>query len=184
MLLILNIFGKTDVIEYDGAIYSAIKDSKIPILNQQVEDHINYFVDRLVLADDNMNEYEDSFILLLNNEKLSLEVKQKLILHNIITIEAVGKVQNNEIQNMLYDNNKVKASFDNILYYYNERELSEPDDVLCKFINTNEDSFIKELPKELNSDNLQIIKAILFSPVVNENIAKMIKPLSASGSLG
>ena len=52
--------------------------------------------------------------------------------------------------------------------------MTELDEILCKFINANEDSFIKELSEEYYVDDSQIIKKILFTPIINENIAKAI----------
>ena len=174
VVLILNIFGENSVDEYEGAIYSAIKDSNITILNQQVEASIAYFVDTLVLADGNVNEHEDAFIMLLNNEKITLEAKQKLILHNASVIKSIEEVNDGDLQDMLYRNIKVEASFKNIRYYYQERGLAGMDELLCKFINANEDAFIKVLGDEYNADDLQIIKQILFAPIINEDIAKAI----------
>ena len=174
VVLILNIFGENSVDEYEGAIYSAIKDSNITILNQQVEASIAYFVDTLVLADGNVNEHEDAFIMLLNNEEITLEAKQKLILHNASVIKSIEEVNDGDLQDMLYRNIKVEASFKNIRFYYQERGLAGMDELLCKFINANEDAFIKVLSDEYNADDLQIIKQILFAPIINEDIAKAI----------
>jgi hypothetical protein len=174
VLLILNIYGKIDVSKYDGAVYSAIKDSEIPILNEQIEGHIDHFVKAVVLASDNIKEQEGSFILLLNNENLSSETKQSLILHNTTKIDAVENVTDPDILHQLYDDNKVKASFAKMIYYYQVSNLSEPDDTLCKFINTNGESFKQELVEEHKAEDLSFIKSVLFAPEIKEGIAKAI----------
>lgn len=177
--LLINIYGtnKINRDEYKGAIYSAINDSGIDILNRKMADELDFFIDRLILADNNIYEHEDPFISLLFNNDLSVEKRNQLIIHNVSVVKSINKLQNADLEHILLVNNKVEFSFENIRnsYYYRYNYSSLFNEVLGLFVNNNEHRFAEELDRDLSQSDLNIVQSLLFDNyIISDNIKKII----------
>lgn len=82
---------------------------------------------------ENNNESEETIIKLLNLEKLNPELKGKIIKKEEVRIFSINNITDKTVWNILFSNNKIEASWDNILAYY--EYSGEIDQHLIEFIN-------------------------------------------------
>ena len=168
--LILEKYGNLNLEKYDSAIYSAVVDSRIEILINRVEGDIENFVKYLVLSKDNTEEHEMPFVLLLNNESISIESKQNLILHNRTEINSIDQIEDSHLMNLLFEQGKVTPSWKNIKHYFVKNEIEEIDDRIRIFINQNDEVIAGEIMDNTSPDNedINLIKMILDCPTIND----------------
>lgn len=121
-----------------AATYSTIKAAKLQKLDEYIKSQIEYFVENVLLTVDNTNEGEAELLELLNNEHISLAVKEKLISKQSVKIQSLEDVEDKEIMSMLLKTVKVEPTWENVFNYYSEHDTSEIDDVLFEFLQKEE----------------------------------------------
>lgn len=127
-----NQYNETD---FDTKNYYAIKQSGIESLIKYIEEHINEYIESVFLTiDSNINEPEETLSSLLNNNKLALHNKKKIVKKTITVISDAGKINNQSAINMIFNNLKVLATWENLLtaYILNDKILTNE---LIVFIN-------------------------------------------------
>ena len=125
--------------------YTSIRCSNIESLNKYIEEHIEYYVNNVLLKlESNTNEQEEYYIELLNNTKISTGTKEKLVSRINTIVGDLNKINETDIQLLLLSKNKISPTWENILLIYNnsEKELSES---LIKYLNDIDNA--KELSK-------------------------------------
>ena len=168
--LIINKYSDLNLDQYKSAVYSAIVDSGIDLLSQRVESEIEYFAKYIVLSNGNTEEYETPFVILLNNESISIEIRQRLISHNRTEINAIEQVDELDLMNLLFEQGKVTPSWKNIKHYFVKNEIEEIDDRISIFINQNKEVIVGEIMDNTSPDNedINLIKMILDCPTIND----------------
>lgn len=148
-----------------GIVEEPIKDYYTQVSKMQnenvkayVNQNIETFVNDIVLSTgDSMTESEDAFIELLNNEKLSTEIKAKLIEKNNCVVSDIARIKGAEIQladgenksidirNLLYKCKKVSPTWQNLFenFKYNGNKLGP-----CLVDYLNDDKIVEELTNE------------------------------------
>ena len=100
-----------------------------------VNDNINEYME--IILKNNVKEFADNkkFIAeLLNNEKIKYENKEKYINSLYESYNNISEINDKELWNIFFSNNKINYSPENIITYFKEFEL---DEILIKFINQN-----------------------------------------------
>lgn len=168
--LIINKYSDLNLDQYKSAVYSAIVDSDIDLLSQRVESEIEDFAKHIVLSKGNTEEYETPFVILLNNESISIEIRQRLITHNRTEIYAIEQVDELDLMNLLFEQGKVTPSWKNIKHYFVKNEIEEIDDRISIFINQNKEVIAGEIMNNTSPDNedINLIKMILDCPTIND----------------
>lgn len=158
--LIISSYSQIKLSDFEGAIYSAVIASGLDGLKNRVSENLEDFVSKLVLANNNNKEQEASYICLLNDTSLTQDVKQQLIEHIVTRIAAIEKIDDDEIRNIMYEKNRVIASFENVLYYIGKELL---DDRIAKFVLSNAEVFSDELVelKEPDEDDMNLVDKLL-----------------------
>lgn len=168
VLWILQIYSNINLSLYDGAIYSAVLEANIEQLTSYINANIEHFVKECIISAVNTKEYESTIILLLNNEDISLDLKNCIIEHNKTIIENVDAINDNDLKNKLYTLNRVKPTLLNITCYLGYNDLDEIDSTLLEFINSNSGSIINCIK---NSEENEIaIEALLKKEGVDDTI--------------
>lgn len=136
-------------------------------LIQNIENNISLYINDIFLQiESNRNESEETIIWLLNNDKLNLEEKIKIIDKQDTIIEDISKIEEQEVLDILFEKNKIKPVWENIGWYYNlTKSLNK---VLIGYLNIQKNAY--ELSKikinanycdEHKSFDTQILEDIL-----------------------
>lgn len=108
--------------------YKFIMSCEIDSLKKYVNDSINEYITNLYLnIENNTNEELNSYILLLNNASMKLNIKEKLIQKVETCVDDIKKIENIDVQDLLFIFNKLNVSWENVYQNYKNHEdnLSE-----------------------------------------------------------
>lgn len=173
--LLLKIYSNIQVQKYEQCIYTAAVTAKIEPLMSQIEEEIESFVIRCILADRNTIESPESVTMLLNNGDVSDDTKRKLIDHNATVFEDVLLVDSNEYKNILFEKNKIQPTLANIDYYLEYNGLSALDERIVNFINTNILKYIDVIrEQDIKEEYQRIITFLLDTHGIDDDIWKAI----------
>lgn len=138
-------------------------------LIEYIDENINEYIENVFLTiETNTKESEKMVISLLNNENISFENKVKVLQQEEVKISNINELEDKELWAELFKNNKIEATWDNVMSYYLNNDML--DDVLTYYLNIEENSL--ELSKiridksycEQNDDfNTQILRDIIES---------------------
>lgn len=105
-------------------------------LLEYIHNEINMYVENVLLRiSENTQEFEAMIVELLNNEDLDLKNKKAIIKKEEVKISDISTIPNELWLDVLQEN-KLIASWDNLLYCYKEK--NELDKYLLAFLNINE----------------------------------------------
>lgn len=108
--------------------YKFIMSSDIDSLKKYVNDSINEYITNLYLnIENNTNEELNSYIFLLNNASMKLNIKEKLIQKVETCVDDIKKIENIDVQDLLFIFNKLNVLWENVYQNYKNHEdnLSE-----------------------------------------------------------
>lgn len=163
---VIKKFGEFNQVEFDTSNYFAIKNSKSNELIQYVEENIGDYIENIYLKiSTNLNEKEEYLIDLLNNENLEIVNKQSVISKTKTKITKLSTIDDSRLYPILLENNKLLASWENLLFDYNNQNIEVEEEITeeeiskssIKFINViqNAEKLSKvKIPKEVNSTNV------------------------------
>ena len=161
-------FGDFKQVEFDNSNYFAIKTSKADNLIQYIETNIDDFIENVYLKiSTNINEKENYLIDLLNDENIQIDNKKSIILKVETKIKKLSTIDDPELYSILFEQNKLLPSWENLLYDYNtqnndvgeeevktEPEISESSIGFINIIENAEELCKVKIPKEVNSVNV------------------------------
>lgn len=191
--MILNKKMTKGIENIDTQNYTCIINSNDNIFILNIEENIEKYVKEVFLKlNTNTKEDEDSIIKLINNSKISEELKEEILQKEEIIFENISAIET-KYWKLLLHKNKIKPTWNNVIKYYEQYEM---DNDLIQFLNTNiEISAIKinssdeELNKKISSDimntenlNVELVQAIKytynrfdFSKISRERSKKILK---------
>lgn len=191
VLVILNsILSDIEESEIKQSIYTHICDSDITELKNYIEEYINEFVSKVLLYDKRSHsENEDSLIALLNAESLDSRFKSQLIDIQKNRISSIDKLIDHEAREIVTSANKIKATWENVYFYYDQFDESFLNETIIKFLN-NEDnhtdlseSSLFEISEVERAKLLKFRDALLYcselNPVAYKNILKSQIPIDS-----
>ncbi len=153
--------------------YSAIKKSGCLNLIEYIEENIKYYVDNvLLLNESDINEDEDFFLELLNNESMTMQQLEGLINKQHTPISDITNVNDTKLWQNIFNEIKIHARWENIISYFSE--FKEIDDLLSFFLNE-EENFKSLAKKNLNEFDIpdelsrEISKAIVLNQKLSFN---------------
>lgn len=92
-------------------------------LIEKIEDNIDIYIDDVFLnLNDNIQESEDTILWLLHNKNLNNEQKEAIIEHEETILDDITKIQEKELYSIIIKHNKIKPTWDNLLYFYISNE--------------------------------------------------------------
>ncbi|MCB4747894.1 MAG: hypothetical protein LGB54_04775 [Sulfurovum sp.] len=129
-----------------------IRESKAENLIQNIDENIkNYLENVFFELDENNQESEDTLIYLLNHKGLCVESKKDIINKTETKISNITFVKNKESWEDLFKENKISASWDNILYYYQNLEEPKIDDTIIAYLNI-ENNYVELSEQKINNE--------------------------------
>ncbi|OYX86521.1 MAG: hypothetical protein B7Y83_01120 [Flavobacteriales bacterium 32-34-25] len=154
---IIKKFGKFNQIDFDNSNFYAIKNSEAKRLIQHLELNFEKYIENIYLKiPTNSNEKLESLIELLNETTLKIGNKELIISQVNTKIDKLSKITNDNLYEILLDNNKILATWENLLFAYNSEEFAEGEEekeILTSIIN-----FINLLENAKNLSNTKIPK--------------------------
>jgi ribosomal protein S8 len=169
VVFLIKKFGEFNRVEFDNSNFFAIKSSKTDKLIQYIEENIDDYIENVYLKiTTNINEKEEYIIKLLNNENIEIGNKESIISQVETKITKLSSIDNPELYPMLLENNKMIATWGNLLHDYDSQNIEEDEEDEKKvekeisessigFINTLENAEVLskvKVPKEVNSLNI------------------------------
>ncbi|MFA9193392.1 hypothetical protein AAGV33_03165 [Flavobacterium sp. FBOR7N2.3] len=123
---IIKKFGKFNQIDFDNSNFYAIKNSEAKRLIQYLELNFEKYIENIYIKiPTNCNEKLESLIELLNETTLKISHKELIISQVNTKIEKLSKITNEDLYEILLDNNKILATWENLLFAYNSENLTE-----------------------------------------------------------
>lgn len=105
-------------------------------LLEYLKENINEYAEIILdNCDEKINDDEKYIIEFLNFEDIKKENKQRYIQFLMKNITSISEINDKELWNMFFSNNKLEYSAENIITYFKEFQL---DEILINFINQND----------------------------------------------
>ncbi len=136
--ILVNLFDfkESEEVKLKTANLTTILECKASKLINNVYEDINiYFVDCFNKIEANTKESEDTIRYLLNHEDLKEGYKKEIIRKQKNKIINITTINDIDLWDTLFKENKIEADWDNILYYYEEFEI---DKTLIEYLNMEE----------------------------------------------
>lgn len=154
--------------ELKAVSYANILNSKIDNLIRNTNTSLEYFVDEVLFSLDELSETEESFLSLLNSQKLNkLDIKTNLIDKSNVTIEKIKQVTDSSLWATLLEKRKCSITWENIEDYSENVEI---DISVMNSIFTNQNEVISLKKQYDKSDSKDKLKVLLKRMVDNQAI--------------
>lgn len=131
--------NKFDLELLKTANYTTIKNSGASKLIKYIDSNIEFYIKEVFLKlENNCMESEEIIIELLNDnyEDFGPELTIEIIDKNQTSIQDISKITHTELWTTFFKEDKIAVSWDNLLYYFKEKESF--DDVLVNYLNIDE----------------------------------------------
>jgi hypothetical protein len=192
MRLLLNLYGKIDLEQFELKNFSCIKGSGAELLIERSYAEINDYVEGVFLKiESNTKEEEEILIELLNDVNLTIENGKKVLAQVDAKIYDFTKIKRSKFYEYLIVENKIKPNWSNMLEYHNyyngaqENDIDEEDteeeipDEIVDFINVEENALElskMNMPMEVKGNNIYetFCRALMVSDRIELNSYKLI----------
>ncbi|WJH37120.1 hypothetical protein N6H14_16460 [Paenibacillus sp. CC-CFT747] len=138
--LLLETFGAS--IKDKTLFFENILKSNCPELIGYVDENINQYIDSVYLDQGIINEEEDVIAILLNNNEIDVDLRQRIISKQKVLITDLKKIVAFELWPEIIINNKLRPTWKNLIEYLGRHQL---DEVATSFLN--QDTIANELSK-------------------------------------
>lgn len=119
--------------------YSSILDSNTKYLKEYIAKNINIYIENVLLKiETNVDELEETIILLLNNQDIDDSLKEKIVQKENTKVSKINSIENKNLWKILFKENKIESSWNNVSEYYNYAESL--DKQLIEYLNIEENS--------------------------------------------
>ena len=161
-----------------------IKNSTCKKLITDIEKNIAIYIENILLNFEKIYDDENILVELFKNEKISDNLKIEIIKKQETLISNISEVKDSKLWKNLFEENRVKVDWNNILYYY--QEYKDVDKSLLKYINIIENAQIlsnvrisskTDFMKNSKFDILlveKLLKKILLTDKININSYKLL----------
>lgn len=169
--LILASKSKDLELNIDESNYSSIQKSGCTDLINYVEKNIESYIQNVFLKlSDNSKEEEAYLLNLLNNEKLSIELKEKIISSQELKISNIYDLNENEVAAMLLENSKITPTWENVIDYYENIEEKIDESTLVFLNNVENVTELKKSKIPYVKENRKLIESLSSSIILSEEI--------------
>lgn len=176
---ILKKFNKNEfnLEDLDKKNLSIIKNSTCKHLIDNIDEHIESYIENILLNIENIYDDENILVELLNNEKVSDNIKIEIIKKEETLISNISEITIPKLWKNLFEENKVKVDWNNILYYY--QQYKDVDESLIKYFNIIENAEI--LSNIRISSKTEFMKNSKFDILLVEELLKKILLMNKIG---
>lgn len=157
--------------------YNSILNSNCIHLIDYIEANINEYVKNIFLKlKANIDEPEESFVLLLNDDDLDNSLKQDIIKKYAFKINTLSEIEETEVKIMLLEANKITPIWDNVINYYIDSE-SILEKTIINFLNIEENYLTlseEKMQKDGHFEYAEFRKKLLLSNELTDESYKKI----------
>ncbi|MDO8349771.1 MAG: hypothetical protein Q7S94_01295, partial [Gallionella sp.] len=167
----------------DVSNFTVILESKCEELISHINAQPNVYVENVLLkSEEGIDEREDAILILLNNDDIGFDGKNAILKRQKSPITKITDIHDHELWTGIIQSSKVKASWENLLAYFDENKVL--DDALIEFFNRPEN--YKELAKyrlkETENATEELIKLIsrqilLSTDLIDDSYVYLIKSI-------
>jgi len=169
--LIIASKSKDLELNIDESNYSSIQKSGCNDLINYIEKNIESYIQNVLLKLNDNNKEEEAYLLnLLNNEKLSIELKQKIISSQELKISNIYDLNENEVAAMLLENSKITPTWENVIDYYENIEEKIDESALVFLNNVENVTELKKSKIPYVKENRKLIESLSSNIILSEEI--------------
>jgi hypothetical protein len=158
MLKVIIPKEKFDKEDFRTKNYSYLIHSDLDAIVDYIEEEINTYVEKILIGiEDNTKEDIEAYTLLLNNSKLELRLKEKLIEKIDTIIDDIATIDGSNETHLLFKYSKVKQTWENIESIFNKDNNLLTVDVIT-YLNNNKNAFElsnRKMPSDLIVDGVK-----------------------------
>lgn len=160
LFIMIKEYGRNGIDEnFERSNYTSILESGCENLIHYINLNIDLYIENVYLKlANNKFEREDNLIQLLNNTELEYELKIEIIQNIEVLISDLNTINEVTVKEYLLINNKVSATWNNVINYYSEVE-NQIDDTLIAFFNF--ENVYKELSNNIIPKNQSFEESLL-----------------------
>lgn len=149
--MILEYGTEIEASDLEKAHFNSVHNSKCEHLIGYIKGYINVYVKNVFLKlEENYEEPEESYIILLNNSILDKKLKQDIVNKYTFKISSLSDIEDSEIKTMLIESNKVVSNWENVIDYYIDWD-SSIEKPLIDFLN-NEENYLELSKEKMNKE--------------------------------
>ncbi len=127
--------GNFNLPAYEQSNYSAVMNSNIPELIENVKNKIERYVQNIYLPlIGNVREPEKELCKLLNNKSINLKDRKAIIARSETTITELNTITDNLLDDTILDCKKINVTWNNVIEHFSRHE--EINQSLVDFLNT------------------------------------------------
>jgi len=181
LALILKAKGDFNQSDFDKKNYWSIENSKCEHLKKYINKNLNEYITNVYLKiKSNNKEEEKNLIALLNSDSIIQENKEDIIKLTQTKISDLSLTESLEVDACLFEQSKVKATWENVFLYYqtDENKISEP---IITFLNNKENAqelSVIKIKKDVEGKaeyTSFISKIITTNSITDENYSLILK---------
>lgn len=133
---ILRFYNQFDKKSFENSNYSSLFDTDLQNLRDYIDDNIKVYLKEVYFKLENNNkERQTEFLFLINDKSIPLKMKQDILLKLETLVLDISEVDGQEdLKKWIIENNKLVASWENIIYYFNQNESKFNDEIIA-FLN-------------------------------------------------
>ena len=143
----------------------------ITMINENINSYYEYC---LRILDENTKESEETLQYLLNHKNLKQEYKTEIIKKSENKIVNISTIDDTNSWLVLFKENRIKANWDNILYYYQELGSPSIDNTLIDYLNI-KDNYIElekfKINNEKEFDKHEVLSPFNKNLILSENLS-------------
>lgn len=149
--MILEYSTEIEISDLKKSHYNSVINSKCEHLISYVKGYIDDYVKNVFLKlEENSEEPEESFLILLNDTILNKNLKQDIINKYSFKISSLSDIEDSEIKTMLIESNRVVPDWENVIDYYIDWD-SSIEKPLIDFFN-NEENYLVFSKEKMNKE--------------------------------
>lgn len=169
--LIIASKSKDLELNFDESNYSSIQKSECSDLINYVEKNIESYIQNVFLKlKSNSKEEEDYLLKLLNNEKLSIRLKEKIIIPQELKISYIYDLNENEVAAMLLESSRITPTWENLIVHYENIEEKIDESTLVFLNNVENVTELKKSKIPYIEENRKLIESLSSSIILSEEI--------------
>lgn len=143
--LLIKKKGTFNQASFDTKNYSAITNSGCNELISYINDNLDLYIKDVYLKIETNDQEDENLLIILLNSKVTLENKHKILLKIKNQISDISEIEDLTVMELLFKENKVIPTWDNIFHYFVEAK-QEISDSLIEFID--QDHVMSKLSKK------------------------------------
>lgn len=168
--MIENIIGKTFTSELSKYNYTTIIDFKKEKLIKYIEDNIEMYLEEVFFKlDNNTKESEKTVLELLKNPNISNTYKKDIIKKEDVLIGSLLDIDE-ELWNTIFEENKIKTTWANILEYYEKVANSTKNIIYYLNIDTNYIELSAQKIVESDKYSYELIERFFYGILLSNGI--------------